>query len=102
MALSSIEQPPLVHRIHANFSLRTQEALGAALYLNDGVGQFLGGIGALVTFLSIMLLAYGSFDLLRGLLVGWIGGGLAALAVYVVVRYLWPLPVMLVLMMLLS
>lgn len=105
MALSSISEPQLAHRNGAAFSLRSQELLAAALYLYDGVGQFLGGMVAVVTFLSIMLLAYGSFepfDLLLGLVVGWVGGLLAALTVYTVLRFLWPVPLMLVLVMLVS
>jgi len=100
MALSSISEPQLAHRNRAAFSLRSQEALAAALYLYDGVGQFLGGMVAVVTFLSIMLLAYGSFDLLLGLVVGWGGGLLAAMTVYTLLRFLWPVPLMLVLVML--
>jgi len=102
MALSSISEPQLAHRNRAAFSLRIQDALAAALYLYDAVGQFLGGMVAIVTFLSIMLLAYGSFDLLLGLVVGWVGGLLAAITVYAVLRFLWPVPLMLVLVMLVS
>ena len=105
MALSLISEPQLAHRNRAAFSLRSQESFAAALYLYDGLGQFLGGIVAVVTFLSIMLLAYGSFEsfnLLLGLVVGWVGGLLAALTVYTVLRFLWPVPLMLVLVMLVS
>ena len=105
MALSSISEPQLAHRNRAVFSLRSQESLAAALYLYDDIGQFLGGMVAVVTFLSIMLLAYGSFesfDLLLGLVVGWVGGLLAAVTVYTVLRFLWPVPLMLVLVMLVS
>jgi hypothetical protein len=105
MELSSISEPQLAHRNRAAFSLRSQEALAAALHLYDGVGQFLGGTVAVVTFLSIMLLAYGSFesfDLLLGLVVGWVGGLLAAVTVFTVLRFLWPVPLMLVLVMLVS
>jgi hypothetical protein len=105
MALSSISEPQLAHRNRTPFSLRGQEALTAALYLYDGMGEFVGGIVAIVTFLSIMLLAYGSFesfDLLLGLVVGWVGGLLAAMTVYTVLRFLWPVPLMLVVVMLVS
>ena len=55
-----------------------------------------------MTFLSLMLLAYGSFDPMLGLVVGWVGGFLAAVTVFTVLRFLWPVPLMLVLVMLVS
>jgi hypothetical protein len=59
-----------------------------SMYL--GIGGLVGGLGAIATFLIVLLAAVDSVGWVIGLVFGWIIGLVAGAIVFWVGRYVWP------------
>ena len=53
------------------------------------IGLYTGGIGALITFVSVYIAAVASVGWVFGIALGWIPAWLAAMVAFVALRYLW-------------
>lgn len=84
-----------LREIKAWWRRSTPESIVNGVY--GAVGGLIGGLGAIATFLVVLIAAVDSGGWLIGLSLGWILGLLAGAAVFWAGRYLWPLPLLLAL-----
>ena len=54
-------------------------------------GVIIGSLAALITFIIVYIAAIGSVGWVFGIAVGWVPAGLAAAVAFGVLRWLWPL-----------